>query len=223
MRIQSFDYSVNLLRALLWQYNDAERLQGLLTRKAAWYDVNHVQFWTDWGRDVFDVRTANDFGLCVWAAILGLPIAALPTDDPNKPIWGFGGVAGTDADFRQNYENGNFAAGGYVLFMSLEQKRKAVQLRYFQLISNGSVTTTNDALAYVFGPGVVSVWTSPDMKIRYAFVSSPGAALESVLNQYDLLPRPAGVLADFIVNQYDIGYGFEEYRDNFTNGNFYYA
>ncbi len=39
--IQNFDYSVNLLQALLWQYNEAKNLQGILEAKQTWYDINH--------------------------------------------------------------------------------------------------------------------------------------------------------------------------------------
>ena len=55
MKIQALDYSLNLLRAMLWQYNDAARLEGLLRAKQAWYDQNQTEFWEAWVRDVFDL------------------------------------------------------------------------------------------------------------------------------------------------------------------------
>ena len=33
MNIQEFDFSVDILQALLWQYNDATKLQALLQKK----------------------------------------------------------------------------------------------------------------------------------------------------------------------------------------------
>lgn len=71
---QEFDFSINLLEALIWQYNNAPRLESLLRQKQTWYDVNNRDFWQDWLRDVFDLRTANTFGLRVWSIILGLSL-----------------------------------------------------------------------------------------------------------------------------------------------------
>jgi hypothetical protein len=88
-RIQEFDYSINLLRALLWQDNNTPALTALLQAKQAWYDTNVSTFWSDWVTDVFDIRTANEFGLAVWAIILGVPTTVIlpPTTKKN---FGFG-------------------------------------------------------------------------------------------------------------------------------------
>lgn len=87
-RIQEFDYSIDLLRALLWQDNKAPQMTALLQQKQAWYDENVSTFWENWVRDVFDIRTANEFGLAVWAIILGVPTSVIlpPT---NKANFGF--------------------------------------------------------------------------------------------------------------------------------------
>ena len=66
--IQQFNFSVDLLRVILWQYNDAENIENLLTRKQTFYNTAHRDFFNNWIRDVFDLRTANDFGLSVWAS-----------------------------------------------------------------------------------------------------------------------------------------------------------
>ncbi len=88
--IQKFNTSVDILASLLWQHNNASALQTLLTKKQEWYDDNLDDFWQNWERDVFDLRTANAFGLKVWSIILGIPLTAVvgPTV-ANKPAWGF--------------------------------------------------------------------------------------------------------------------------------------
>lgn len=87
--IEEFDYSVNLLRALLWRHNDATSLQGLLQSKSAWYASQQSQFWSDWFTNVFNLNTANEFGLSVWAIILGVPLSLIVP--PNAgPQFGFG-------------------------------------------------------------------------------------------------------------------------------------
>lgn len=216
-QIQTFDFSVDLLRALLWQYNDAARLEALLRQKQEWYDANQTAFWEDWTRDVFDLRTANDFGLAVWAIILDIPLAvASQGDDANKPIWGFG-------QYHENFTNGNFASISSSQ-LSTEQKRLVLRLRYFQLVTRGTVPEVNTFFAYLFEPlGRVYVNDGYDMTARYVFEFPLSSALEMVLTEYDLLPRPAGVKIDYVVIGDADGWGFGRYHENFTNGNFSHA
>lgn len=215
-QIQAFDFSVDLLRALLWQYNDAARLEGLLRQKQEWYDTNQKGFWENWATDVFDLRTANDFGLAVWSIILNLPLFIESQDDPAKPIWGFD-------QYRENFNNGNFASissSG----LTVEQKRLALRLRYFQLVTTGTVSEINAFFAYLFEPlGSAYVVDGYDMRARYVFGFPVPSVLEAVLTEFDLLPRPAGVKIDFVILGDSDGWGFGRYHDNFTNGNFYHA
>lgn len=87
--IEEFDFSVNLLKALLWRHNDAANLQSLLESKNSWYEANQTDFWNDWVTNVFNLETANEFGLSVWAQILGIPLSLIVP--PNAgPQFGFG-------------------------------------------------------------------------------------------------------------------------------------
>lgn len=215
-QIQAFDFSVDLLRALLWQYNDAARLEGLLQQKQTWYNANQKAFWEDWTRDVFDLRTANDFGLSVWAIILNIPLFVTTQDDADKPIWGFG-------QYRENFANGNFASTSSA-GLTVEQKRLVLRLRYFQLVTTGAVPEINAFFAYLFEPlGPAYVVDGYDMRARYVFGFPLSSALEMVLTEYDLLPRPAGVKIDYVIIGDADGWGFGRYHENFTNGNFYHA
>lgn len=215
-QIQAFDFSVDLLRALLWQYNDAARLEGLLQQKQAWYNENQQGFWENWVTDVFDLRTANEFGCSVWSIILGLPLFIEAEDEPDKPIWGFD-------QYRENFNNGNFAslsASG----LTLEQKRLALRLRYFQLVTTGAVSEINAFFSYLFEPlGPAYVVDGYDMRARYVFGFPVSSALETVLTEFDLLPRPAGVKVDFAIIGEADGWGFGRYHETFTNGNFFHA
>lgn len=214
MRIQALELSVDLLRVLLWQYADAPRLQSLVQSKQAWYDAAQEGFWSNWITDVFDLTTANDFGLAVWGIILGVPLVVAPPADPDdKPIWGFG-------VYRENFNNGNFTAVGSGAGLTTEQKRLVLRLRYFQLVTRGAVPEVNAFLADVFGPGVAYVVDGP-MACTYVFATPPSSAVELVLSEYDLLPRPAGVLSRYVIQGESDGWGFGRYHETFTNGNFY--
>lgn len=215
-QIQALDFSVDLLRALLWQYNAAPRLESLLQQKQQWYDENQKAFWENWVRDVFDLRTANDFGLAVWAIILNIPLAVAAQGDGDKTPWGFG-------QYHENFANGNFSAIASSQ-LSTEQKRLVLRLRYFQLVTRGTVPEINEFFAYLFEPlGRAYVNDGYDMTARYVFEFPLSSALEMVLTEYDLLPRPAGVKIDFVVTGDADGWGFGRYHENFTNGNFSHA
>jgi hypothetical protein len=67
-------YNTDLTRALKWLHNKAPNLQTIIQKKSDWYHRYNDQFWTNWQQNVFDIRTANAFGLVVWCIILGLPL-----------------------------------------------------------------------------------------------------------------------------------------------------
>lgn len=213
--IQRFNYSVDLLKAILWQYNTALNLQSILEQKQVWYDANQRDFWENWHKDVFDLNTANQFGLTVWSIILDIPIIVIlePTS-PSKPTWGFG-------DFNKNYENGNFSRSrGGAVSLTVEQARTVLKLRYYQITSRGTVTEINSFLKSVFANiGNVYVRDNLDMTITYVFDFQPSSQLQFVLEKYDILPRPAGVGVDIEVELIEF-FGFADDDENFDNGNF---
>lgn len=212
---QAFDFSVNLLQALLWQHDNAEHLKSLLNQKQAWYNENQEAFWNDWYTDVFDLRTANDFGCQVWAIILGIQLSVNEGGNTNKPTWAFGA-------FRQNFQRGNFSNTTDVTIpLSLAQKRLVLRLRYFQLVARGTVPETNRFLKYLFQDvGSVYVLDTLDMSfVYYIFTFVPSSQLIFILQKYDILPRPAGVGVDYLVIS-GPSFGFDPYGLNFDNGSF---
>lgn len=211
--IQQIDESVDLVKSLLWQHDAAPIAQSLVMQKQAWYDENQTQFWTDWYRDVFNLLTANSFGLNVWAIILGLPLQVF---SPPKITDPFG--YGTN---NQNYGHGNFANQGSGVVTLLESEaRIALRLRYYKLISRCTVPEINKICADVFAPlGKVYVLDANDMTTTYVFGFTPSAALQFVLDNYDLLPRPAAVQSRYII-QSRVPFGYGPNNQNFNHGSF---
>lgn len=213
--VQEFDFNVNLLKALLWQHDNAEGLKTLVQKKQEWYEENQTEFWDNWYRNVFDLDTANDFGLSVWARILNIPLEVRIEADVSKDAFGFGVN-------HQNFENGNFARGqSGEVGLTTEQRRLVLKMRYFQLVSRGAIPETNEWLAGLFGDqGTVFVVDSNDMTFAtYFFTFEPDSQLRFVLEKYDLLPRPAGVGVKYLV-QVKPSFGFGVNHLNFENGNF---
>lgn len=214
-RIQDFDYNVNLLRTMLWQYDDSPAIKALVGSKDDWYAVNQTEFWEGWFRDVFDLRTANTFGMSVWARILGIPLSViLPPTPSDEDVFGFG-------PNNLNFENGNFGRdteGAVVLTDA--QKRIVLRLRYFQLVSRGTVPETNQFLADLFdGEGTVYVADPGDMTQYITFLFQPSSALSFVVRNFDLIPRPATVGVKLRVILRDV-FGFGPNNLNFENGSF---
>lgn len=211
--IQSIDFNVDLLKALLWQYNTAEKLESILRSKQDWYDAEQRDFWEKWLVDVFDLRTCNEFGLTVWSIILGQPLGVDIGGDPvGKPIWGFG-------QYHKNFTNGNFTVGNdSFVQLSSDQKRIILRLRYYQLITRGTVPEANKYVRDVLGTGVY-VLDGLNMTAEYIFTSAIPSNVLFLLENYDILPRPAGVRVSYSVIAEDT-WGFGEYHANFNNGNF---
>ena len=210
--IQEFDFSVNILRALLWRNNEAPNIQALLEFKQANFDVENGDFWNDWIRDVFDLRTANEFGLNVWSIILGLKITIDPGED-TEIYWGFGVE-------RVNFTNGNFTPAGSETVLTVEQARIVLRLRYYQLTTNGNVSSINLILADVFSAlGPAYVVDGLDMTMQYVFQFPLADVLQLIMVELDVLPRPAGVLITIVLDV-DVNWGFGADHVNFTNGNF---
>lgn len=213
--IQQFDFDVDILQTILWQYNEATRLQSLLQQKQDWYNNNQTAFWDDWYRDVFDLRTANLFGLQVWAIILGQPIVFSNVSNPDKPTWGFG-------DYHRNFNRGNFmSTDGFTYRLSVETARVLLQLRYFQLTSSGTVPEINRILKSVFEEnyGFAYLRDNLDMTQTYIFNFALPSDMRFLFNNYDVLPRPAGVGSNYEVIVVET-WGFGPDHENFDNGNF---
>lgn len=213
--IQPLDFSVDLLQSLLWQYNSATNLQGILQGKQNWRNANQSDFWTNWIRDVFDLRTANEFGLRVWAIILDMPLFLNSTPPvATKPTWGFG-------SFRKNFGRGNFSSTtGSSAYLPVEAKRLALQMRYFKCVTSGCIPEINRELAFLFGKyGGAYVLDGLDMTMSYRFKFPLAWWMKFIFDEFDLLPRPASVKISYSDGTRKF-FGFGAYRVNFQRGNF---
>lgn len=213
MKIQSFDFSVNVLRALLWRHNEAVNLQSLLQNKQNALDELNRDFWESWIDDVFNLETANDFGLSVWSFILDTPLTVESIEpEPANSNWGFG-------EFRKNFNNGNFTAFGSSSALNIEEARTVLKLRYYQLVTRGTVPECNKIVDDVFSDNDVYVIDGLDMTITYVFDKYISSALRGAIGNFDLLPRPSAVKVRTVYSP-NSNWGFGGFRKNFNNGNF---
>ncbi|HGN2287361.1 TPA: DUF2612 domain-containing protein, partial [Proteus mirabilis] len=190
MNIQQFDYHSDLLQAILWQYENADKLKSLAHFKADYFHQSTVLFWQNWYRDIFNIDTANDFGLAVWGRILDVPLGIdISPSEKTKIGFGFGKKkANFNANFRRNTD--------YTLSLTLDQKRMLIRMRYFNLTQSPTVTNINQFLKRFFwrGESKVFVLDPFDMTyMYYVFNFNPDERLRLLLENFDLMPRPSGV------------------------------
>jgi uncharacterized protein DUF2612 len=212
--VQEFDYSVDVEAALLWQYSNSPNLLSIITQMQAWYDENQTEFWTDWFNNVFNLQTANQFGCSVWAIILDIPIiVATSPSNPEIPGIFF-------SSEHANFSNGNFFNNNNsAVQLTVAQAIIVLRMRYYQLTSRGTVPEINAFLADLFSDlGPAYVLDGYNMTAEYIFEFVLPSPLEYIFNNYDILPRPAGVGVTYRV-LFPAPFGFDQ-PNNFNNGNF---
>lgn len=214
--IKEYECSVDLLQSVLWQDNDAVNLQALLQAKQDWYQANHCDFWNNWIADVFNLDTANLFGLKVWSDILDLPLySTIIPDDPDYPNFGFDPTG-------LNFDQGNFARDANNNYrLTVEEIRTVLKLRMVQLTTNGIVPEINRQLAKVFTQNEIFALDTFNMTLTYVNVERLPKELFRIVTELDLLPRPAGVGIKFVVFGGKGRWGFSPSSKNYNNGNFF--
>lgn len=202
---------INITQVLTWQYNDATRLQSLIEKHQVWIDRYHNQFWTDWYDDVFNLETANDFGLSVWAIILGVSFG-VELSDGTKNIFGF-------SPYGDNFFASNFSAvASGAVQLTTEQKRTVLKLRYYQMTSRATIPEINAAVRAIFG----SAWVLDPGDMSFVYIvmgGTPTSEQQFIIDNFDVIPRPSGV---GIAYRYNIesAFGFAPYGQNFYNSIF---
>ncbi|WVH05597.1 hypothetical protein KKJFFJLC_00054 [Vibrio phage vB_VpaS_PGB] len=220
MSYLKYNCELDFTNAIDWQRSNAEILFAWLIKKTEWYATNHCDFWNVWFDNIFNLDTANDFGLSVWAIILNENAYGLIDVSPvDYPAFGF------SVD-RENFNNGNFATNSDVgCNFTTDQIRKMLKLKAFILHMSGSVhgdsnISINTSLDRIFGEDSIFCIDNRDMSFTYVVYDNEMDSLAIELYTRDLLPRPVGIEVDKVVNGNANQFGFGEGRANFNNGNF---
>lgn len=184
------DLNVNLLRSVLWQYENADGLKSLVTGQQEWINIAHTQAWNDWVKNIFNLKTANAFGLAVWARILDVSLT-IEREGSVDDVFGFGIE-------HENFENGGFGiAAGATENIGIEPARSMLLARWFTLTYAPTVPNINMILEVLFGVGEVYLADNLDMTMKYVFINEPNYRTRDILKNENFLPRPSGVAATF--------------------------
>lgn len=211
--VQNVDFSVNLTKAILWHHENAPAILSIVMDKQKWLNAAHCDFWSNWHRDVFNIDTANDFGLEVWGRILNIPMG-VTVPSSTKKNFGFGSA-------NKNFGNGNFGRKNSGQDgLTLSQKRLVIKMRYFTLTMRPTLENINEFLKRAIpDTKIVAMDTLNMRKIIYWFEKDPPQQLKTLLQNFDMLPRPATIGVEWRV-QPRPSFGFGKHHLNFNNGNF---
>lgn len=208
---------------LLWQYSNTPRLSQIVQNEIAFFKENAQDFFSNWYNDVFNLKTANSFGLNVWGFILGLP--RLGISPANYIIDQDGDVLRLYNQKTEQYhtiwlegdspklsvELNPTKANPYPLQIEDEPYRRCLMARLLLLNSNLSIKSINEFLFVLFGGKPVFARDNFDMTIDIIFKYYPSDVDLVVLTTPELSPRPMGVEMNYRI---DVGganyFGFKD-------------
>ena len=212
----TYKCTINLSTAIDWQRGSAVKLNELISLKQKWYEDNYCLFWNDWVTNVFDLRTANEFGLSVWSIILDVPLF----DQSEKSRSDYPAIYfGVN---RKNFSNGNFGKNASTVdSLTVNQKRIMLQLKALILNMSSSTYEINVKLTELFGFRQIYALDNLDMSYTYIVNNPELISFINIIEDYDLLPRPNCVSVDYIIGSESTPFLFGNKRDNFSRGNFH--
>jgi Protein of unknown function (DUF2612) len=174
-------FNGDMKQALKWMHNNAPNIQLMVDKKSDWYSQYHTTFWSDWEKNVFNLQTANTFGLMIWCIILNVP-ASLFGLYPLNVSWAYGPnrenfiESGMNSPVNPNTVGGNFYGGGDSTIINLTEVRWALQLRYVALVADGRLSFINEMLKYIFNSD--QPWNFPGK--RYFYVTDITAPTQTL-------------------------------------------
>jgi hypothetical protein len=190
--IQNFDVSIDLLQNITWQYNEAKHLNKLIQNNQDFLNTNVINFLDDFYTNVFNVDTANDFGLRIWEIILNIDFTVPPKPKRTNNIFGFG-------SFNNNFFNSNFApVVGDDNSLSVEIKRLVVKLKYQSFFAPNSIVEVNRVVKLILGDTSYAIDNFNMSVTIYVDSINANPIKYNAMIDYELLPIPAGVSVNYV-------------------------
>lgn len=202
----------NVDLTVLAQYSNSTKLRSLIdTFNLAVEPESFIDTFYDM---VWNIDTAQGYGLDVWGKIVG--VSRLLTVNTTSKYLGFEealtGVSQPDdpQPFDQApFYNGVQSTGTVTL--SDDAFRKLILVKALSNITDCTVPNINNLLTILFSSGGTAFVTNTgSMSIRYVFTFPLSAVEESIVKYSGALPRPAGVLTEIMQVDTQNTFGFAE-------------
>lgn len=194
------------------QYSNSPTLLQLLAFSDQWMDL--TKFTADFLANVWDISTAQGFGLDIWGRILG-----------QSRFIQIAQTAGNDFGFNINVQPGTNwkpwnqapffggqAAGTVAFALADPYYRKLLLVKAASNIATSDCPSINALMRSMFGDRgrcYVGYDIAQPMHIGYHFEFTPTPVEQSII-QSGLFPQPAGTLAQYIYGKPPVGgfFGF---------------
>lgn len=184
----------NVGQTVISQYKTSPVITGLILAFNDWLDpsANIDEFYDT----VFNVDTAQGYGLDVWGRIVG--VSRILKVALGKTL-GFSEMGSADAD---PFGQSPFYAGGAVTqnyALSDEAYRMLIYAKALANITDGSIASINQILVFLFpGRGNAYATDGLDMTMTYTFQFPITSTELAVVYQSGVLPRPPGVSVSIV-------------------------
>lgn len=180
-------FTADFSDVILWQYETATNLKQLISKKQEFYNKSIDKFFNDWYTDVFNIDTANYFGLIVWAIILGCSEYVEFTSQIGQKAFGFG-------EFHKNFHESNFALTSYIYSLPTESLRKVLKAQMYNFNSNGSLYDINKVLNVIYPEhNPYATYDRETNVLTYHFPIPLSEEDMNIVMFSNMLPAPVGV------------------------------
>lgn len=179
----------NIQQTILSQYANSPALCAIID---AWNQgLDPTALIDQWYAMVWNVKTAQGYGLDVWGRIVGVS-RVLSIESVSYLGWREANDL-TEEGFNQApWYSGADTTSNYRL--SDEGYRQLIYAKALANISDGSVLSINTILTTLFsGQGDAYIKDNGDMTMTYVFRFVPTDVQVSIIQNSGVLPRPAGV------------------------------
>lgn len=181
------DFNADIESEITWQFDNSDAVKTLIYGKHDFYKENVTDFFNDWYRDVFNLDTANYFGLIVWALIFGCTEYVELTSRVGQKAIGFG-------DYHKNFHESNFALSSYIYTLPPESLRKVLKTQMYNFNSNGSLYDINKVVSLIYSDHNAYVSYNKDTNtLTFNFPIPLNEEDWNIVMFSNMFPTPVGV------------------------------
>lgn len=186
-----FDYGATVIS----QYANSPTLVQLIESFAGYVDPTYE--YDNFYDLIWNVATAQGYGLDVWGRIVGVSRVLQVATGVNLGLTGPSGNSGDSLNVAPFY-SGAPLTSNYAL--SDDAFRTLIYAKAMANISDGSTPSINAILMILFGAGGnVYVTDGGNLTMTYTFSYVPSLVDQTIVEQSGALPRPSGVAVTVVI------------------------
>lgn len=201
----------NVKDTILTQYADSPKLRSLIETFNDALDIN--EFSEEFISSVWDITTADTYGLDVWGKIVG--VSRLLKVEQETSYFGFDeSYTSPLNNSPKPFDDAPFYEGKIqtqTFSLSNDAYRILIMAKAMSNITDCSIPNINRLLNYLFGTkGQVFVAITGVMSIRYVFLFNLSPVERAIILNSNAITKPAGVAVGLMIVDPQTTFGFAE-------------